>query len=508
LGSLLINRSDLALLSSLLGLLLVIAGFVALIPILACLAFGEWFAVPAFLITFGLFSVLGVLLRLVGGGQGRDIRLKHGMLTAAVAWLLIPLLSGVCFVLVGDSIPPDSHLVCDMTFLDGFFESMSGWTTTGLTMVDDEVLLPFSLQLWRSLMQWVGGVGVVVLGLAILGRPGTGAFSLYMGEGRADKLRPRIVSTARTMLKIYIVYTALATVTFFVLGMPLWGSLNHALTVLPTGGFAVTDNSIQDYDSVGVEIAVIVFMLVGAISFVVHNDVFRRHFSQLWRDVQNKALFWLSLLGGVLLASELIVGVPMTGGVLRAVRLSSFQFVSCLSTTGFQTADLSLWSPSAKIILSLAMIAGGAAGATVGGVKLIRVILLAKGAQWEFLRTFLPKRMLVPKRLGSVVLDDEEFSDIVLEAGSLSFMYLVLLGIGVLALMATLGDISLVDAFFEVCSAQGTVGTSVGLTRAQMPAPAKLMLIINMWTGRLEIFPVLMLLQALLRCIPGRRSRY
>jgi len=504
LAAFLLGRSDLALLSNLVGVLLIVSGFIALIPIVVCLAFGESFAIPGFLLTFILSVTLGACLYVPFRQEG-EIHLKHGMLAAALAWIVIPLLGAVPFVLVGNAIPPGSSLVCRMDPMEGFFESMSGWTTTGLTMVDNEALLPASLQFWRSLTQWVGGVGVVVLSLAILARPGSGAFSLYVGEARTDKLRPRVVGTARTMLRIYLVYTCFAAVTFCLLGMPVWDSLNHAMTVLPTGGFSVRDNSIQDYGNIWVEIAVMVFMMIGAISFVVHADMFRRRLRSLWQDAQNRALLLLVVFGAVVLTAELVSGGPTFGSLTRSARLASFQFVSALSTTGFQTTDLRNWTPPAKILLSLAMIAGGAAGSTAGGIKLIRLILVTKGVHWEFLRTFLPKEVYVPKRVGRLTMEDREFSGIVLEAAAFSFVYLVLLVVGVLVLMSVLGSVSVVDVFFEVCSAQGTTGLSVGLVGPSMPDVAKLMLIINMYTGRLEIFPVLMLLQAFFASLHIRR---
>ena len=496
-SQLLVRRSDIRILSNIVGRLLILVGFVLLSPVPVALVFAEYFAIPGFVFSSALSIGLGLLLYLPFK-DAEQARNKHGMIAAAISWLATPMVGAIPFVLVGSAIPQGSGLVCNMTYLDGFFESMSGWTGTGLTMVLNEELLPRSIQFWRTIMQWVGGVGVIVLMLAILARPGTGAFSLYMGEARSDRLEPRVIDTVRSIWKIFLIYTVAGIALLALLGMPLWDAINHAMTALATGGFSVRDNSIASYNSPVLEMALIPLMLLGAISFVVHYDVFRRRFRSLIEDIQNKALFGLCIGGTILLTLELFLRGPVSGRILNALRFASFQFVSAITCTGLQSADIAPWSQTAKILLSLAMVAGGAAGSTVGGIKLIRLILLTKGAHWKFLETFLPPRTYVPKRLGKVVLSQEEMSEDVLEAATLSFLYLVLLVLGVLIMMHILGpSVQATDVIFEVCSAQGNVGMSVGITGPQMSAAAKIMLIINMWAGRLEIFPVLMLLQSI-----------
>jgi len=352
-------------------------------------------------------------------------------------------------------------------------------------------------------------VGIIVLMLVILARPGTGAFELYVGEGRTEKLEPRIIGTVRQMWRIYAIYTIAGIAVLFVLGMPLWDSINHGMTALATGGFSVKNRSIGSYDNLTLEVATMTLMLIGAISFVVHDRVFRGRLRELIEDVQNKVLFSLCILGIALLTIELLFGGPISGTFSKALRSSSFQFVSGLATAGLQTVDLRNWTPSAKILLSMAMIAGGAAGSTCGGIKLVRLILITRGAGWKFMETFMPSGAYVPKKLGKVVLSEDETTRVVLEAATLSFMYLILLLVGVMVLMHTVGpEVPASDVFFEVCSAQGNTGLTVGITRPGMNQVAESMLIVNMWMGRLEILPVLMLLQSFyFYARPRRRAR-
>jgi len=496
-SQLLVQKHDLRILANIVGRILLLMGVVGLIPLVTCAIFGELFAVPGFvtgsLLAFGLGLLLFYPFR-----EASDARNKHGMMAAAVGWLLVALVGAVPFAMVSTAIPEDSELFMNMTFLDGYFEAMSGWTGTGLTMVDDESLLPRSIQFWRTLTQWVGGVGVIVLMLAVLARPGTGAFSLYMGEARSDRLEPRIIDTVRQIWKIFLIYTVVGILLLIVVGMPVWDSINHAMTGLATGGFSVQDDSIGTYDRPIFEMAIIPLMLLGAISFVVHNDVLRKRFGELIQDIQNKVLFALCALGTFLLTAELFINGPFLNDLWSSFRFSFFQFVSAITCTGLQSTDLGGWTPSAKVVISMAMIAGGAAGSTVGGIKLVRLILVTKGAHWKFMQTFMPSGIYIKKKLGRAILSEDEMTEDILEAATLSFMYLIMLVIGILVIMHIVGPgQSLDNVLFEVCSAQGNVGMSVGITGPAMDPAAKIMLILNMWAGRLEIFPVLMLLQSI-----------
>jgi len=504
----LVQRRDLGILSNIVGRVLVLAALVMLAPLIVCVIFGEFFAIPGFLAGAGLSLLLGLLLYFPFR-KFSDARTKHGMMGAAICWLIVPMFGAIPFAMVAQSVPSSSGLLCNMTALDSYFEAMSGWTATGLSVATSQELLPRSIQFWRSWREGVGGVGIIVMMLVILARPGTGAFELYAGEGRTEKLEPRIIGTVRQMWRIYVLYTIAGIILLFALGMPLWDSINHAMAALATGGFSVKDQSIGSYGNPAFEVAIIGLMLIGAISFVVHDRVFRGRIRELLDDVQNKVLFSLCILGIALLTLELFYEGPFQGTLEGALRSSSFQFVSGLATGGYQTADLRNWTPSAKILLSMAMIAGGAAGSTCGGIKLVRLIMIMKGAGWKFMETFMPSGAYVPKKLGKVVLSEDETTRVVLEAATLSFMYLILLLVGVMVLMHTVGPaVPASDVFFEVCSAQGNTGLSVGIARSGMNQVAESMLIVNMWVGRLEILPVLMLLQSFFfYARPRRRAR-
>jgi trk system potassium uptake protein TrkH len=278
--------------------------------------------------------------------------------------------------------------------------------------------------------------------------------------------------------------------------MPPWEAVNHAMTGISTGGFSVWPDSIAHYDSLAIELIVILIMTAGAVSFAVHYQAMQKGLNVFWRDTQTKWLIGLLVLGAALLGLENLYRY----GLGQAFRTAGFQYVSAMTCTGFGTADVSGWTDSAKLLLSLGMVLGGAAGSTAGGIKVIRLVLLAKGVSWRFRKIVSPVGALVPLRLGSAVLSDQEASRRLEEAAVLAFLWLGFLLVGIAVLLHVVpSSFKLADVIFEVASAQGNVGLSTGITHPEMSTFGKLILSFNMWVGRLEILPVLMLMRSLIR---------
>lgn len=477
--------ADLKLVLIELGKVLRIFSFVCLFAAVIPVLFREFSAIKYFLITFGLGFASSYIL--TSQTVEEEPRLRHAMILAALAWMVIPLYSSIPFMFIER-----------MPFIDSMFESVSGWSGTGLTMVVREDQLSHTIQFWRSLMQWIGGVGVIVLMISILARPGTGAYTLYRSEGRTEKIHPSIVSTVKTIWKIFLVYTVGGVFLLWVCGMPLWDAVNHAMTGIATGGFSVVDKSIGTYDSALIDLAVIPLMIAGAVSFVVHYRMIRVDYKIFFTDPQNKTFFLISLAGVTYVT---LINLDITPEILSSFRYSCFQFLSALTCTGFQTVDkISEWSEAAKLALSIAMVIGGAAGSTVGGIKLIRLILLYKGVAWKFRKVSLSPAAIISFRLGSKSLSSEEANEEVAEAALISFLWIIFLFFGIFILLKTVPPgYTLGDVIFEVASAQGNVGLSTGITGPGMGSLAKVTLMFNMWIGRLEIIPVLMLIRLILK---------
>jgi trk system potassium uptake protein TrkH len=475
--------SDFRIVLSELGRILRIFSYVCLVAAGVSVAFREFLGAASLFASGGLAYGSSFLLMSIHTEE--EPKLRHAMILAALAWVIVPLYSTIPFMVEG------------MPFIDSMFESVSGWSGTGLTMVIREDQLSHTIQFWRSLTQWIGGVGVIVLMISILARPGTGAYTLYKSEGRTEKIHPSIVSTVKTIWQIFVVYTVLGVVLLWMCGMPLWDSVNHAMTGIATGGFSVANNSIGSYDSLLIDFALFPLMIAGAVSFVVHYRMIRVNHRIFFTDPQNRAFFLIAAAGIVYVV---YVNLGYYGEGFTSFRYSCFQVVSALTCTGFQTADIYSWSAAAKLALSAAMVIGGAAGSTVGGIKLIRLVLLYKGVVWKFRKVSFSSATVIPFKLGSKSLSSEEANEEIAEAALISFLWIVFLFLGIFILLETVPPhYTLGDVIFEVASAQGNVGLSTGITGPHMEGVAKVTLMFNMWIGRLEIIPVLMMVRLVLK---------
>ncbi len=423
----------------------------------------------------------------------REPEYKHAMVCAALVWLVVPAFSAIPFIWIEGMSP-----------LDSYFEAMSGWTGTGLTMIPHPSQLTHTIQFWRSLMQWVGGVGVIVLMLSILTRPGTGAYALYKAEAREERIKPSIISTVRMTWWIYLFLTSLGIFLFFIGGMKPWEAINHAMTAIGTGGFTITDDSIATYHSLVIELAIIPMMILGAIPFLVHYRVMKGDVKLYLRDTQCVAFIvtFVILFIPLSAANYLMQGGNPDHNLLTVTRYSSFQLVSAMTCTGFQTAPVHHWPLPALLTLCVGMIIGGGMGSTAGGVKLLRTVIAYKWIKWSLKRNFLPPKAIISVRLGDRLLEREEMAKIFSEASLIIILWLISLFVGTCILSAVVGAQSqyqLGEIFFEVASAQGNVGLSTGLTNPGLHYLGKIVLILNMWMGRLEIIPSLMLFRVLVK---------
>ncbi len=494
--------SDLAIVLRDLGMVVPMVGVMALISLIIPGVYGESFGYAPLLLTAGASFLLGALLYFPFRGAG-DAKLKHGMIIAGFGWLLVAALGSLPFTLMFLLSPEIAALPQFITLkefadpLNGFFEAVSGYTGTGLTMAARADLLPATLQWWRSFTEWIGGMGVIVLMLAILAgpRPGAAQYSLYYAEARGEKIHPSIASTLRTMWWIFLLYTTVSVIALWGAGMPIWEAVNHAMTGISTGGFSVTANSIASYNSIAIEMVLIPIMLFGAISFGVHYELMQGRGRILWRDAQTRWLWIITLVGSLFLTLEMGIQI----GWIPSLRESVFQFASAISCTGFQSANLFRWTDTAKLLLAAGMVFGGAAGSTAGGIKIMRVMVLVKGVQWRFRKITSPRGAIVPFRIGDTLVDESDVGQRLEDAALITFLWIAFLALGVFVLLHTVSaPFDLGDVIFEVASAQGNVGLSVGITNPAMSSLAKLTLCFNMWIGRLEIIPVLMLIRSLI----------
>jgi len=466
-----LGKKDLLLIANPLGIIMQGIGAVVLIPLIIALIYNE--ANYLEFIIFGSFSIgLGSILRRLPSDYNQ-LKLKHGMIIASVAWLWAALIGSFCLM-----------YATNVDFINAYFESMSAWSGTGLSIYPDVEILPKSIQFLRSLEQWVGGLGVVIVVIGILIRPGTAAARLYKSEAREEKIKPSISSTVKTIWWIYLLYTIVGVFLYLIVGMHLFDAINLTFTTICTGGMSIKNNNLGSYNSTPIYIVTMILMILGGTSFLVHYKTLKGNIMDVFHDLQFQAMILIISVFSVLL----IV-------VSKFTSVNSFFFIiSALSTTGASIQPTSIminWPDFAKILIIGLMIVGMSAGSTSGAAKLIRIIILFKGLYWEIKRILSPQGTVIPRKISGKPVEDVEIR----EAGSYMFIYFIFIFVSWLVLVQYGYDGF--NSFFEVVSAQGNNGLSMGIVAPTMPDLATILLIFNMWIGRIEIIPALVLFKGL-----------
>ncbi|ELZ40665.1 trk system potassium uptake protein TrkH [Halorubrum saccharovorum DSM 1137] len=488
-----------------------------LISLVVAAVNGEFYTVPAFVVSAVVMAGIGTgLVRRYRGADPPEKR--EAMVTAATAWALVGILGGLPFVLIAWTIqlnpfpvwmntpPMDSTTAVFLDPLDAVFESMSGFTGTGLTMAAVEEELPRAIHWWRSFIEWVGGVGVIVLTVAILRRSGgsSGSYTLYESEARSEKIHPSIVTTVREIWKIFVGLTLGSIALFLLTGMPLWDAINHGMTGIATGGFSVHADSIGHYGSPLIEYATVPIMVAGSIAFPIHYLIFKGEVRNFYTDLQTRWVFIWFTVGSLVLTAILYVN-GQYATLEETFRVSLFQFVSATSNTGFGSTSIGggterVWTAGPTLFACLGMLTGAAAGSTVSGIKLIRVVTLVKGTIWQIQDVFRPQAAIRYLQIGDRRLSEAQAQREYTEATVVFLLWIAFLVIGVAVLLRVLPPTYPLEyVIFDVMSAQSNVGLDSGVTGPAMPETAKAMLIVNMWVGRLEIIPVAVLLGTIVR---------
>ncbi|MCK5300232.1 MAG: TrkH family potassium uptake protein, partial [Candidatus Aenigmarchaeota archaeon] len=356
---------------------------------------------------------------------------------------------------------------------NAFFESLSGFTTTGLSIFSTVANLPKSILFWRALTQWMGGMGIIIIFLSVLRSVRTSSMTLYRSQGLSEKIEPSLISTSRYILKIFITYTLLGIVALFATGLPLFDSITTAFTAISTGGFTVVDTFYTNPATLAV---ISILMLLGSINFILHSKLFKKNFNEFLKNPEVKGI-------AVMLIFLISAGFIVSG----SLSISIFQMISALTATGFSITDTASLSPLFIVLIIIAMIIGSSSGSTAGGIKQMRFIIALKSILWTIKKTRAPPNAIIPFKINGKVIH----SDIVKMTGIFIFTYILILVISSLILMFS--GYTPQESIFQCASAQGTVGLSV-IDISSTPIIVKLTLCIVMLLGRLEIFPLLILL--------------
>ena len=450
-----------------------------------------------FELTLSAFFVLflGIFIMLLSRNHTKQIQKREGYIIVSFGWVLMSL-SGMLPYLFTGVIPDISS---------AFFETMSGYTTTGSTILNDIESVPKGILFWRSTTHWIGGMGIIVLAIAILPLLGIGGMQLFAAEApgpNSDKLHPRITDTAKRLWFIYVGYTLAETILLSVAGMSFFDAINHAMSTLSTGGFSTKNNSVAHWNNTPIiQYIITFFMLIAGTNFVLSYFAFTGKIRKIFRDQEFK--FFMTFIGisTLIVALVLYNNVDLTlssfnhpqifGTLESSFRHAFFQVVAVITTTGFVTADFTAWTPFLTIVFFGLMFVGGSAGSTSGGVKGVRHMLMIKSGFLEFKRALHPNAILQPRHNGSILKEE-----VVYNIYAFFILYLLSFIFGALVFGALGLDFE--SAIGVAASSLGNVGPALGsygpaFSYSELPEFGKWWASFLMLLGRLELFTVLIL---------------
>lgn len=469
-----------------LGNLLGILGLALLAPLGVALLYavddaGTWGEVRAFAVTSAGSILLGFGVRHLLRGPSDGVRLREGFAIVSLSWVLVSCVGMLPYLLVGAT-----HSVTD-----AFFETMSGFTTTGATVFPELTRIPPALMFWRCMTQWLGGMGIVVLGVALLPMLGVGGYRLLKAEAPGglayERERPRITDAAKELWKLYLVLSAVLMVLLMASGMNLYDAVVHAFTTMATGGFSNRMESVAYYPSPFTQWVIILFMFVSGMNFALHARLARRQWRPVLRNSELRAYVIM-----VLICSVVAVAILGEGELSEPLlREAMFHVLSISTTTGYTTVDFNLWPNALRLMLLLLMFSGGCMGSTAGGMKVARFLIYGK-VIWRELHRLIFPHAVKPVRVGNKVIE----APMVLNIFAFGAVFMVLFAVGSAAM--ALSGYGIVTSMSASVAALGNIGPGLGAVGpagnwAHLPSVTKWIMSILMLFGRLEIFSVLIL---------------
>lgn len=464
------------------GSLLIIESVFLLISSLVSLSYGESDFIY-FLLSTAISATVGGVAIWQGRGAGKQFGKREGYIIVAMVWVVFSFFGMMPYWLSG-AIPG---------FTDAFFETMSGFTTTGSSILNNIESMTHGVLFWRSITQWLGGMGMIVLSLAVLPFLGVGGMALFEAEVPGltyDKLQPRITDTARQLWLIYLVLTLVQSLLLFVGGMDYFDAICHSFTTMATGGYSTKQASIAHWDSAYIQYVITFFMFLGGVNFTLLYGLSRGKFLRLKGNDEFR-FYWVTVLGVSVLIGGVLWMMNTYTGAEKAFRDALFQVVSIVTTTGFATVDYMIWAPFMVAIVFLLMFFGGCAGSTAGGIKIARINLLIKNSGFEMRRLIHPNAVISVRSNGKVVPQSVLYNVL-----AFVVVYLMIVGLSTIAFSA-LG--------YDLPTSLGAVATSIGnigpglnelgpaFSFSQVPAVGKWFLALLMLVGRLELFTVILL---------------
>jgi len=481
-----------------LGLLLMLIAVSMMVPIFVGVVYPDSTAIPInsydtiddFLLASALTGAIGAACYFLIG-KIEEIGLKHAIAITVIFWPIASFFSSLPIYTSGVS----------PSFIDGYFEALSGWTTTGLSTIAGggaglgADLFPHSINMWRHLLQFMGGIGILLISLVVLTQARTGSESITgaASEFSSDRVRPSIMSTAKTLLYLFLLLLFVCSMILFIAGMNPFDAVNHAMAGLCTGGFSTHGDSIAYFNNPVIYMATVIVMIIGSTNFAVHLTVFSGNYREFFKNVETRAFMVLLLaftvVGALWLSSPTGYGTESTD----ALQNSFYHVVSSMTTTGWSIVPAGVFpaffSPMFIFMLTICMLIGGSSASTSGGIRQIRLVLILKSIWWHIKKALMPPTVVFPRNYYLLVkktVTDSRMADIYLFVS----IYLLTVLLSACALMAY--GYSVESSLFEPASALTSTGLSTGVTSFTAPLGVKMILMIDMWFGRIDVIPVLL----------------
>ena len=464
------------------GVLLVILGAFMLIPFFLQFIYDEENTI--FLQSSSVTTFIGILLILTNLGEDKKLNLQQAFLLTTLSWLSIAIFSSLPFLL--------SNL--NLSIIDSFFESMSGITTTGSTIITNLDDAPKSILIWRAILQWLGGIGVIVMAITILPLLNVGGMQLFKKDQVSDtteKILPKTREIALTISIIYLVLTLFCGFAYWSAGMNIFDSIAHSMTTIATGGFSTYSNSIGYFQNPSIEVVAIIFIILGSIPFISYLKFVKGDKKIFFKDIQIRGLVYILIASVSLMFLYLMIS-NKEYNFFENLRISTFNVVSILSGTGYVTADFSLWGKFPLIFFLFLMFVGGCAGSTTCGIKIFRFQILGRFILNQI------KKLVYPHGVFSIKYNNEKISDTFIYS-IITFIFLYFFIFFILATLLSLNGLDFVTALSGSASAISNVGPGLGDiigpngNYSDLPSFSKLILSLGMLLGRLELFAVLVL---------------
>jgi trk system potassium uptake protein TrkH len=480
------------------GKIIIIIGLLMVIPIITAIGFAEWSSLISFIFSTALTLSVGFAF-LILGRTARTPKLFHAMIITAFSWLIAMFVSAVPYYLSG-------HMA---SFLDACFDTMSGYTTTGLYLIKDLDHISMSLNMWRHIITYTGGQGIVVLALTFIITPTSGAYKIMIGEGKEEQLLPNVRNTAVQIWKISLIYLIIGTSVLGIVAyfdgirpvMALMNGLWIFMSAWSTGGFAPYSQNILYYHSLAFDIISIIIFTLGSMNFAIHNAIWTGNRKEIWKNIEIKS-FTITL---SIISFIAIVGLAykkVYTNILSFFNLGFYNIISAHTTTGLSTiysqTFIKEWGAPGMIAIILAMSIGGSAASTAGGFKGLRVGIIFKGIIHDIKTFIAPEKAVISTKIHhirDIVLDDSMIKN----AALIVIFYIFMYTLG--AVVGTAYGYPFIQALFESVSTASNTGLSIGITTYTMPAAMKIVGIFQMWLGRLEFISVFVFLGSIITLI-------